>query len=179
MKWKGFLVGVLFFISPCRVWSGREGWEKKKGRGGGLARPEQKQCDILRIGEGKVTCWFWNFLGAPTYWSVLSFHKRLQLRAMLPVGHFEWWKIKVAEASPSLPLKKHHIIPVGGGMGVDVGIFCSLGYLQIFIALLLVPVPILKYFVGIVGIVSVLPTALLVRVVLLSPFYRYTEAYKG
>ena len=64
-------------------------------------------------------------------------------------------------------------------MGVDVGIFCSLGYLQIFIALLLVPVPILKYFVGIVGIVSVLPTALLVRVVLLSPFYRYTEAYKG
>lgn len=29
---------------------------KKRGRGGGLARPVQEQHEAFRVGEGKVTC---------------------------------------------------------------------------------------------------------------------------
>lgn len=55
MKWKGFLAGVLFFIFFPQGLKWEAGKGRKKGRGGGLARPEQKRHATLRIGEGKVT----------------------------------------------------------------------------------------------------------------------------
>lgn len=96
-----WLVCFSLFFSQGLKWEG--GMGKKKGRGGGLASPEQKQHRTLRVGEGKVTWWFWNPLGSPAYWSIPSFRKGLWLRAVLPVGHFEWRKTKVAEAAHPCP----------------------------------------------------------------------------
>lgn len=62
---------------------------KQKGRGGGLARPEQKQHEAFRTREEKVTRGFWDSLGSPPYWPIPSFPKRLWLRVVLLVLHLE------------------------------------------------------------------------------------------
>lgn len=44
---------------------GREGWKKKKGRGGGLTRPEQESHEALGLGMGKLLGDSGTLLGHP------------------------------------------------------------------------------------------------------------------
>lgn len=58
-----WLVCFSSFFFP-RVWSGEGEMGKKKGRGEGLASPEQKQHEAFRVGEGKGIWWFGDLLGS-------------------------------------------------------------------------------------------------------------------
>lgn len=72
-----------------RVRSGEGGMEKKERKRWRTDKAWAGVAWSLRVGDGKVTWWFWDPLGSPPYWPMPSFHKRLWLRVMLPVVYFE------------------------------------------------------------------------------------------